>query len=206
MSGVPPRPLPGHLFPLPVQWFAQDRPRVYGAVLGTVLGLVPVSMLVPVLADDRIGVPPPVLWVVGVLVIGLVAAASVRGTERDIRKATVSGDREGFREAQRLVREGRPSGDAETDRVAEQYARLVVAAPLGHPMFALLAAVMLATSVLSGALNIADGRYSFAMFHVTIAVVAALYLTVGMPLIEHRKRRARALLALAASPEPKEDR
>ncbi|WP_306370202.1 hypothetical protein [Nocardiopsis sp. CC223A] len=204
MSGVPPRPLPGHLFPLSVQWFAQDHPRVYGAILGAALSPVPVLILVTVLADDLIGVPVPVLWVIGVLIIGLITATSVWGTEQDVRKATVDGDRERFRKAQRLVREGRLSGDAETDRVAERYARLVVAAPLGHSAQALLAAVMLAVSTLSGGLNIADGRYSFAVFHVTVAVVAALYLTVGVPLIEHRKRRARALSSPADAPEPEE--
>lgn len=201
MSGVPPRPLPGHLFPLSVQWFAQDRPRAYGAVIGAATSPLAVLTLVPMLADERIGVPVPALVVLGLLVTGLITAVSIRVAERDVRRASVGGDRERFREAQRLVREGRPGGDAETDRVAERYARLVVKAPLGQPAQAVLAAVMLAISILMGAVHIADGLHSVAVFHATVAVAAVLYLTAGMPLIEHRRRRARSLIALMGPSE-----
>ncbi|MEU0490862.1 hypothetical protein ABZ249_16660 [Nocardiopsis sp. NPDC006139] len=204
MSGVPPRPLPGHLFPLPVQWYAQDHPRVYGAVLGAALGSVLLLPLVFALANERFGIPVPVLAAIGLLLTGAVTALGVWSAERDVRGATVDGDRERFREAQRLVREGRPGGDAETDRMAGRYARLVTASPLGHPVQAAALAGLLAIAILTAALHIADGRYPLAVPYAITAAAAALYLTVGMPLIEHRKKRARSLLALIDPAPPEE--
>ncbi|MGW9350865.1 hypothetical protein SAMN05421803_10967 [Nocardiopsis flavescens] len=204
MSGAPPRPLPGHLFPLPVQWFAQDHPRVYGAITGAFAGAAVLPGSVAVLLDDPSGLLSTVLWVLMPLTAVALFALGAWSVRRDLRGAVPDVDRARFREAQRLVREGRPCGEAATDRAALRYARLVVEAPLGLHAQSLLMAALLALSLLSGGLQITGGRPSFAVFHATVAAVSLLYLAVALPVIEHRRRRARALLSLLPGPDTEE--
>ncbi|CAL9480074.1 hypothetical protein SUDANB121_03035 [Nocardiopsis dassonvillei] len=70
----------------------------------------------------------------------------------------------------------------------------------------MLAAAVLVCTLPLCALLTADGRSSFAVLHMTIAVAVALHLAVEAPLIEHRRRRALALLALVNPPDRKDGR
>ncbi|MDT0329867.1 hypothetical protein [Nocardiopsis lambiniae] len=199
MSGAPSRLLPGHLMPLAVQWFAQDHPRSYGAIIGTVTGLVTVLLTVPISTEDRFGLPDAVPWLVGALCAVSSVVIGVWSTESDVRRATFDGDRERFREAQRLVRLGRLGGDAEVDRAAARYARSVMDAPVGHPWQGVLCGFAVPLFTLLGVARIGEGSFGFATTYLTSAAVCASYLVVAFPLIAHRRRRARALLFLFSS-------